>query len=263
MSELRTLLMAIALCCVCAAPAGANPDESDGEKGAAEKTTEMAQSAATEAPQKRPAEGDTKPSTGPTDRAPVLFVPRDAGAPVTRVGGATRGISTQTLPSIDALVPEQVGYTLVGQPSLYWRLSKDTDTRVDFTLITEQATAPLIEITLEAPMSGGVHHINLADLGVTLDPGVTYLWYVSLVPDPQRRSQDRVVGGAIERLTSEEVEAKVAAAPDDERAAVLAREGIWYDAITRLSEAASAGSPTAIRDRAKLLDQVGLKRAAH
>jgi hypothetical protein len=256
------MLMALALGCVCASPAGANPDESDADSGAAENVTGVAQTPATDAAQTPATEDETKPSTGPADRAPIVFVPRDAGAPVTRVGGATRGFNTQTLPSIDALVPEQIGYTLVGQPSLYWHLSKDTDTRVDFTLITQQATAPLIEITLDAPMSGGVHRINLADLGITLDPGVTYLWYVSLVPDPQRRSQDRVVGGAIERLTSEKIAAKVAAATDDERAAVLAREGIWYDAITRLSEAVSAGSPTALHERAELLEQVGLKRAA-
>ena len=250
MGSIRTKLTVIAASLAIVNGAGAaDPEDA--------KPQRTAQVASKESPDEaKPKKAEKKPS--------IQFVPRDAGAPVTRVGGATRGFSRQALPTIDALVPERVGYTLVEQPSLYWFLSTDTDTRVDFTLIAQDATSPLVEITLDAPLTGGVHRINLADLGVTLEPGITYLWYVSLVPDPQRRSQDRVVGGALERLDSKELSARVAGATERNRAALLAQEGVWYDAVTVLSDriAAGEGDPAARSERAELLGQVGLDRVA-
>lgn len=187
-----------------------------------------------------------------------LWVPRDAGAPVTRVGGATRSIEVTKLPTIRALVPEQVGYTLSGQPTLYWHLSEDTDLRVDFTLISGNANRPLVEKTIDGPLTSGVQRIDLASYGVTLETGVSYMWYVSLVPDPERRSEDRVTGGAIERLAaSPDLQDQLDRVAPDAAAVVLAGEGIWYDALTSLSDR-SAGDPTAYAQRTALLEQVGL-----
>ena len=38
-----------------------------------------------------------------------VFVPPNRGSPFTRLGGATRGASTDDLPRIEALVPEEPG----------------------------------------------------------------------------------------------------------------------------------------------------------
>ena len=39
--------------------------------------------------------------------------------------------------------------------------------------------------------------MRLRDYGMSLEAGETYQWLVALVPDPIRRSNDVIVGGAI------------------------------------------------------------------
>jgi hypothetical protein len=67
------------------------------------------------------AEASTTPPVGarPPAAPPPVFVPPNRGAPATRLGGATRGSGGPELPAIEALVPEEAGWTLEEQPVLY------------------------------------------------------------------------------------------------------------------------------------------------
>ncbi len=206
---------------------------------------------------------DSSPDTSETSERMPIFVPRDTGAPQTRVGGATRGIELRDLPSLRALVPAELGHTLEAQPTLYWHLSGPTEHRIDLTLIAEGAgpSDPLLQKTLAGPFTAGAKSIDLAGYGLSLEPDVTYLWYLSLIPSPDRRSEDRVSGGAIEVLLApSELENQLTAASTQERAIVLAGAGIWYDALKFLSERIKAdpGDALARAQRAALLKQVGL-----
>jgi hypothetical protein len=188
-----------------------------------------------------------------------VFVPRDDGAPVARVGGGTRGIETVKSPSIEVLAPERLGYTLDPQPTLYWSLSEATDRRVEIRVNDHGSDPPVtvFETLLEGPLESGVHGIDLARHGITLEPGVVYMWYVQLNP----RSDGRYSGGGIQRvLASTELEAALAAAAADRKAFVLAEAGIWYDAVDVLSEQIEGGaaSELALAQRTALLEQVGL-----
>ncbi len=188
-----------------------------------------------------------------------VFIPRDAGAPLTRVGGASRGIEIEKIPSIEVFAPEQPGYTLDPQPSLYFSLSDSTERRVEIRLIGQQSDPPetLLEAMLEGPFAAGVHRVDLERHGVSLKPGVLYMWYVWLDP----RSEGRYGGGGIQLVeASAELQSELAAAGADRNALVLAKAGIWYDAIGVLSERIesepASGLPRA--QRAALLEQVGL-----
>ena len=199
-------------------------------------------------------------SSGEQSTSPVpVFVPIDRGAPSTRVGGATRGIGSQPLPSIDALVPDQPGYTLNATPQLYWHLSDATDMRIDFVLIGPEGDA-VVETTLTGPFAAGVQVVDLGNFGVELESGVTHTWYVSLVPDPDQRSRDRLAGGTVGRIdASEGLRAELAGTSDDRRAFVLAGAGLWYDALAVLSERIETTPRSPARGhRAALLEQVGL-----
>ncbi len=192
-----------------------------------------------------------------------IFIPRDEGAPLARLRGASRGPEFAEIPSIDALVPEQVGYTLNGQPVLYWYLSNPTDRRIDFTLDTQETGSadPLFEVTLPAPHEAGINRIDLASYDITLKSGVTYTWYVTLLPDPESRSNARVTGGTIELMTaSPELQQELERADMDQHPFILAAAGIWYDALGVLSEGTRSASGGAHRlaQRAALLEQVGL-----
>jgi hypothetical protein len=103
----------------------------------------------------------------------------------------------------------------------------------------------------------------LADHAVTLQPNLEYQWFVRVIPNPDQRLYDRVVGGGIQRLESPaELDAKLAAAQQEGDAHyVLAEAGIWYDALDSLSlqiEAAPENENLRAQ-RAALFDQVGLE----
>jgi hypothetical protein len=88
---------------------------------------------------------------------------------------------------------------------------------------------------------------------------------VAVVADPAQRSRDVVAGGAVQRIEPPAALAqRLAGAGDDARAAVLAAEGIWYDALAALSEplAARPGDAALRERRAAVLEQVGLAEVA-
>jgi hypothetical protein len=198
-------------------------------------------------------------------RLPV-FVPPNRGAPKTRVGGATRGKQLPGTPSVAALVPEEGGLTVEAQPVLYWYLSESTTSRVDVTIVDEASVTPLLETTIQGPLAPGVHAIRLADHGVSLAPGINYQWFVALVPDSEKRSNDVIAGGSIERVAPPEPlrEQLAAAAAEPARSSVLAEAGIWYDALDAMSRAVEASPRNSeARDTwAALLEQVGLTEVA-
>ena len=172
-----------------------------------------------------------------------VFIPRTSrGAPAARIGGASRSGSPGLV--VLALVPQHDGaaLTTTAQPTLYWHLSKPTEHAVNFTLIEPDAIDPILDVTIEGPFEAGVQEIDLTAHDASLETGRSYLWFVAVVPDPDRRSADIVARGAVERvLPQPDVEA------DD--AVALAKAGIWYDAL-----AATAGP-----QRTALLAQVGIE----
>lgn len=193
-----------------------------------------------------------------------VFVPPNRGSPFTRLGGATRGTGTNDLPRIEALVPEEAGWTLEEQPVLYWYLSKPTDVRVDLAVMRVEPMEMLLETTLPPPEGAGIQRIRLADHEVKLEPGVSYQWLVKLVPDASDRSYDRVVGGGLERvMPSPDLQAKLGE-PSTSRPHALAEAGIWYDALDSLSQQidAAPGNRTLWNQRTALLEQVGLPEVA-
>jgi len=193
-----------------------------------------------------------------------VFVPPNRGSPLARMGGATRGASTDDLPRIEALVPEEAGWTLEEQPVLYWYLSEPTDVRIDLVVMRLDPMEILLETTLPPPKGAGIQRIRLADQGVKLEPGVSYQWLVKLVPDASDRSYDRIVGGGLERVTpSPELQRKLGE-PSVSRPHALAEAGIWYDALDSLSQQidAAPGNRTLWNQRAALLEQVGLPEVA-
>jgi hypothetical protein len=210
------------------------------------------------------AKSDEKPQATDSDsdskaRVPK-FLQRNLGSPKTRLGGATRG-ADDDIPRTEALVPEEAGQTLRAQPVLYWHLSKQTNHRIDFTLIGVDPINPLLEVTLEGEFEPGIQQIRLDEYGVMLQEGVRYQWFVALVPQPKQRLHDRIIGGGIERLSAPaDLQSKLDAAPAADAHFILAEAGVWYDALDSLSQQImlSPGDAKLAAQRAALLDQVGL-----
>jgi hypothetical protein len=125
--------------------------------------------------------------------------------------------------------------------------------------------APILEVALSSPTEAGIHILSLAQYDLKLETGKTYQWFVSLIPDPARRSKDIIAGGMLEVKRSPEniAEAVKQATPQD-ATKLLAKAGFWYDAMGVISHGIQA-NPTdrALHDvRAALLDQVDLNTVA-
>jgi hypothetical protein len=187
-----------------------------------------------------------------------------ADGPSLRIGGTARGLGPGAA-APEALAPAHLGASTRESPNLYWFLPKATSSPVEVTVIDPGAATPLLEMTLQGPLEAGVHRVKLAEHGARLKPGVDYRWFVALVSDPERRSQDLVSGAAI-RYTppGPEQSARLSAAPPARAAHLYAESGLWYDAFDQLSSwlAIEPGAARLHDHRAALLEQVGLGDAA-
>lgn len=166
--------------------------------------------------------------------------------------------------TLDVLAPDDIGLTTQSQPSLFWYQSKPADAKFELTLLQENKIEPLVQVKVQRSGKAGIQHLRLADHGVELEPGVEYQWVVALITDPENRSSDLVSSGVIKRIDAAEgLRQRIDRATPTERAAVYAEEGIWYDALSVLSDEIEAHPQDAtLREmRADLVRQVGLSAA--
>jgi hypothetical protein len=166
--------------------------------------------------------------------------------------------------AVSVLAPDHSGLTIREQPSLYWVISNPTALAVELTLTDSRATEPVLEARIPGPIRAGLHRVRLDEYGVRLEPGVSYRWYVAVIPDAGRRSKDVLAGGIIERAEpTADLRDRLARARPEELASVYAEAGLWYDALAVSSELIerSPGEEGLRRQRAALLSQVGLPDA--
>lgn len=195
----------------------------------------------------------------------VKFRPPTTDAPAVRVTGGSRGSGDSAM-TLDVLAPNEIGLTTLEQPSLFWFQSKPADAKFELTLLQENKVKPIIQFTVERSSKAGIQRLKLADHGVKLSPGIEYQWVVALVTDPDNRSSDLVASGIIKRVeASADLKEKIAKTTPASLPGVYAQEGIWYDALSTLSDQIDAHpDDKALREtRSDLLRQVGLKTAAN
>ncbi len=216
----------------------------------------------------------TSASPAPGSSAPMVYVPPSRGRARHTAGAGTRGVGSglpSGKPRVAVLAPlDHVGLTASAHPRLYWQLSEATATRIELTVVDDDAIEPLIELSLPGPVAAGLHALDLGALGVALEPDKTYRWFVAVVHDPRRRSRDELAEGAIERIEVPGAQRAAATAGEarGERAAAAlrseslenARAGLWYDAFAVLEDAIERDPSNAgLRaDRASLLAQANL-----
>lgn len=207
---------------------------------------------------------DAAKSAAPAPASQVKFRPASKGAASVRVTGGSRGAG-DTAVALDVLAPDEIGMTTQEQPSLFWFFqSKQTDARFELTLLEENKVKPIVKVNLDGSKAG-IQRLRLSDHGGKLVPGVEYQWVVALVNDPDNRSKDQVASGVIKRVEpSPELKQKLKSTTPSALPAVYAEAGMWYDALSALSDEIDAQPENkALRQtRADLLRQVGLKTAA-
>ena len=194
-----------------------------------------------------------------------VFKPPLRGAPVGRIAGGTRGILDEYPAILCVLSPDHTGLTIQEQPTFYWFLSEMVQDPVEFTFIKDRSIQPIIETRIALPKKPGIQCVRLSDYSVSLQLGVTYKWFIALVPDPDRRSKDILAWGEVERIEiSKILSADLSNATEEMTPHIYAQAGLWYDAFSKLSDLLEdSPSDRCLREqRASLLEQVDLPEIA-
>lgn len=204
-------------------------------------------------------------------KLPRMFVykPPMRGAPASRMGGGTRGITRgltrgkkEVFPVIAVLVPEHTGLTTKAYPKLYWYISEPSSERIEFTLNDEEIGETLIQTNLSAAESG-IHCLNLSDYNQQLSPGKQYSWFITIIVEPDKPMKNILAGGGIMRVKPLKFLAdKLKIADKRDIPAIYADSGIWYDALDELSDLIKKHpEDTRLKEmRVNLLKQVGLNK---
>ena len=231
----------------------------------ANSTNSVATEPVTNTPAGTPAPPAPSPTGSSTSAAPkpMIFHPPggvSGGILPIRVGGGSRGGAADDL-SVEVLVPDSVALTTQAQPSLYWYQSKAAKTQCEVTVTEPKNPKPLLLLKSSTPTPAGIHAIRLAKFHIELKPDVVYRWSVAVIEDPDNRSQDIVANGVIKRIAlSDELATKLGQASDQDKPALYAENGIWYDALQSISDQIDhAPQDASLRqERANLLKQVGM-----
>ncbi len=203
----------------------------------------------------------------PVQVSPVdmpVYKPPLRSAPKGRLAGGSRAPGNSST-KILLLSPDHVGLTVFEQPKIFWFLSGPVKQPPEFTLIESNAVNPVVETRLAHPAGPGIQSIRLSDYGVRLKQGVDYQCYIAIVSDPERRSKDIIASGDIEKIEfPASLNEKLNRAAPTRAPFIYAEEGLWYDALSALSDMIEkdAGQTSCLRQRAALLNQVGLREAA-
>ena len=193
------------------------------------------------------------------------YNPPKRGAPGNRIGGGTRG-EKDDIPLFSVLVPEDhVGLTTRDKPVLCWYISGPTSKQMEFSLNDEAAGETLLQMNLEQPKAAGAQMIDLSRYDIRLSPGKKYIWFVTMAVDPNKPSKDIFSGGAIEFVPpAGQLAEKLKKAGDNEKPAIFAEEGIWYDALSYLSRRIENDpeNVTLRKQRIELIRRAGLENVA-
>ena len=182
----------------------------------------------------------------------------------TRVLGRARGPKNARTPDILVLSPDHIASTFRERPVLFYYLSKPVNATLQFAITERSSFEPLIEQELRVEQEKGIQKIDLSKYKISLQESANYRWSVFYVLDPDNRSLDVFTSGFVKRIKpNPELEKELEKCSGDKarQAALLAKNGIWYDALELLSSAIEEGGKNTSRlkkVRADILKQSGL-----
>lgn len=167
-------------------------------------------------------------SFGAQAEVKLTYKPPQLGAPDTRVGSGSRGLSG--INRLAVLAPPHTALTATPQPALYWQIATSEPQQVEISLIRDGIEQPLLEKHFTLKPGNSIQALRLADEGITLQAGIEYRWSVALIADPEQRSAD-LVSSATLRF---QPPATPLNTPQQQ-----AEAGYWYDALAGLVETQS------------------------
>lgn len=183
------------------------------------------------------------------DRAIAAFdPPPNNGTPISTAGGGSRpaqpacvsdAVASKT--ELTVLAPSRyVGLTDRSRPTVWLYIPPTRAKTVEFSLYDAEHKG-IYQTTLPIPGTGLVS-LEFPAAAPALTERKAYFWAVALVCNPDRRTDDWVVGGWIERRSRTTAQLPAAGL---ERVSLLANTGYWYDAIDGLMQLRQTQPPSA------------------
>lgn len=175
---------------------------------------------------------------------------QNRGAPIGRIGAATRGTGDHGDLAVDLVAPLRgIALTAVAQPELCYVFSGKTAQSFRMTISTPSLARPLASFEFPSIPSSGLGVVRLRDYRVRLPADQLCIWSLTLLLDPRAPSQDLVCSALIQyRPNSLAFQAADRQVPVSSRIAALARAEYWYDAISlaRQNQNADHGAALAL-----------------
>ena len=203
--------------------------------------------------------------------ARVTFDPPGTGKPDDTAGGASRGggcpqeVVTKGGCVIPVMPNTAEGLTVAEHPTFFVYIPETSAKEIFFSLVDENQVTQY-QTKIPITNKGGVMAFKLPDSAPPLVVGKNYQWTFIVIGDLGLRPDSPGVQGGIKRI--EPASTLIGELQNKnlvERAALYAKNGIWYDTITSLASASKAQSSTANITPIwqDLLTSVGLQEIAN
>lgn len=133
--------------------------------------------------------------------------------------------------ALSVLAPKQSAWASQDQPRLYWFISAIPERgKLAFSLSKVSSSKPLFEASLPLPNNPGIQGYQLK--GFRLEPGVEYVWSISVSFDDKEDRPDQMArGGIIYHALPQDEKLAWGHLKEDELTALQAQSGYWYDAM--------------------------------
>ena len=192
----------------------------------------------------------------------------DFGLPTHRRDGGSRGFRDSCVADAEnqnlmAIIPEKtVGISASTSPELFFYIPKlENKSTLEFVLRNE--SDDLIYEAFLTTEGDGIVSVEIpADVSSQmLEADQNYHWYLSMICDRLQRSRDIVVEGWMRQETMDvATEEQLTTASSIEKAEVYQEQGLWFDALSALTEQTdSIAEKTIMRQKwSEMLASVGL-----
>ena len=143
----------------------------------------------------------------------------------------SRGCSGEPIDIVPLIPADRTLTTISANPNFLFLVQSQPNLPVHFSLVEPGVVKPVWENELNIERSG-ILSVPIPQ-SVNLDIGKEYVWNLKAICNPHRPSENWYIRAIVKRVSpSAQLRQNLASTNDkSEQAAILASEGIWYDAI--------------------------------
>lgn len=164
------------------------------------------------------------------------YEPPNRGAPGETSDLGSRPLCKKAANPFTAISPStNWGETIAPRPT-FWLYLPYQASSVRLILRDEPTQEEIYRTTFTVSAGDGVARFQLPETAPPLEIDRLYNWQFDFICDAENRSRFRVSGLVVRRAVPEDLQAQLNRATPQERVALLAERGFWYDTLTALAD---------------------------